>query len=80
MRRTEGEATLEFKQWDPDQKVLRFVARGGRYVVRTTMAVRGFHGWAIYAGTLRNDPVNPDELKLAEEARDHSRIGEAGEF
>src|SRR5262245_4088010 len=76
MRRSEGEATLVSKQWDPDMKALHFVARGGRYVVRTNLVVRGFHGWAVYAGTLRNDEVIPDELAKAELARDATRLGE----
>jgi hypothetical protein len=77
MRRTEGEATLLSKQWDQSLPGLRFVAQGGRYVVRTNLTVRGFHGWACYAGTLRDDPIVPDELAQAEEAREHTTFGQS---
>jgi hypothetical protein len=30
MRRHEGEAELEWKQWDPNRRVLRFVGEGAR--------------------------------------------------
>jgi hypothetical protein len=75
MRRSEGEATLVSKQWDENLRGLRFVARGGRYVVRTNLIVRGFHGWACYAGTLRDQEVMADELALAEQAREHTGFG-----
>jgi hypothetical protein len=75
MRRNEGEATLESKKWDSDLNGLRFVARGGRYIVRTNLMVRGFHGWAIYAGTLRNEQIVPEELAQAQAAREQTRIG-----
>lgn len=75
MRRSEGEATLLSKQWDANLRVLRFVAKGGLYTVRTTLAVRGFSGWAVYAGTLTGQPVAPDELALAERARELTLVG-----
>ena len=77
VRRSEGEATLISKKWDDKLPGLRFVAQGGRYVVRTNMTVRGFHGWACYAGTLRAEPVEADELKLAEEARERTTFGKS---
>jgi hypothetical protein len=76
MRHTEGEATLVSKEWDPRLRGLRFVARGGRYVVRTNLLVRGFHGWACYAGTLRDEEVNLEELGLAELAREWTSFGD----
>jgi len=75
MRKTEGEATLLSKEWDDKLPGLRFVAQGGRYVVRTNLSVHGFHGWACYAGTLRNDPIVPEELAEAEYARDATTFG-----
>ena len=75
MRRAEGEAVLLSKQWDPNLRGLRFVAQGGRYTIRTNLLLRGFKGWAIYAGTLTHEPVDPAELDLAERARERTRAG-----
>jgi hypothetical protein len=75
MRRTEGQATLVEKRWDDRLPGIRFVARGGQHVVRVNLVVRGFHGWACYAGTLRGDEIVPDELELAEDAREQTIFG-----
>lgn len=75
MRRTEGTATLVEKKWDANLNGLRFVAEGGHYKVRTNLVVRGFSGWAVYAGTLQGNAIEPDELILAERARDHTAVG-----
>ena len=75
MRQSEGEAILLEEQWDPNLRGIRFVAEGGLYKIRTNLMVRGFRGWAIYAGTLRDQPAQPQELQLAERARDHTAIG-----
>lgn len=75
MRRTEGEAKLISSQRDPDLPGLRFVAEGGKYRLRTNLMTRGWKGWAIYAGTLRAHEIVPDELALAEVAREHTTIG-----
>jgi len=77
MRRTEGESQLVSKQWDPNSQLLRFVAQGGKYVVRSNLSVHGSRGWAVYAGTRKNEPIEPDELELAEQAREHTRLGRA---
>jgi hypothetical protein len=74
MKRSEGEATLISKQWDQNLPGLRFVAMGGLYCVRVNLVVDGFEGWAVYAGTLRRFEVEPDELQLAEAARDQTRV------
>jgi hypothetical protein len=74
MRKSEGEATLVNKAWDPDAHGLRFVADGGLYTVRTILRVRGFRGWAVYAGTLREKSVEPSELKIAETARENTVV------
>ncbi len=74
MRKSEGEATLIEKSWDESSDALRFIAEGGLYKVRTILRVRGFRGWAVYAGTLRAKEVVPDELKVAEIAREHTVI------
>ena len=75
MKRTEGEATLISKTWDPNLYALRFVVVGGLYTVRTNLFVRGLEGWAIYAGTLRKEKIESDELAQAERAREFTRIG-----
>jgi hypothetical protein len=74
MRRSEGESKLTDKRWDPNLRGLRFVAQGGLYTVRANMLLRGFEGWAIYAGTLTGQPVIPEELDLAEQARECTRV------
>ncbi|HSU67563.1 MAG TPA: hypothetical protein VLJ39_11870 [Tepidisphaeraceae bacterium] len=75
MKRTEGEATLISSQRDPTLPGIRFIAKGGKHVVRTNLMTRGFKGWAVYAGTLRGQPENPDDLALAELAREQTAVG-----
>jgi hypothetical protein len=75
MRASEGQATLLEKKWDPNLGALRFVAEGGQYTIRTNLFVHGFSGWAVYAGTLRADPVDQAELELAERAREDTAVG-----
>lgn len=79
MRRAEGEAALISKLWDAERDALRFVADGGRYRLRTVMVVRGLHGWAVYAGTLRGADERADELDLAERAREATRLDATAE-
>ena len=69
MKRVEGEGKLLAKEDDDSLPGLRFVAEGGRYRVRTNLITSGRTAWAIYAGTLREAPVDDDELYLAERAR-----------
>jgi hypothetical protein len=75
MKKSQGEATLIARQWDPAIKGLRFIAQGGQYTLRSNLFVRGTTGWAVYAGTLRQENVNSAELALAEEARERTMIG-----
>jgi len=75
MKKSEGEARLLDQRWDENRQCLRFVAQGGQYTVRTNLRVRGFNGWAAYAGTLRQREVNPDELTAAENARERTSFG-----
>ena len=75
MRRVEGEGSLLSKQWDPNLRGMRFVAQGGRYTIRPSLLLRGFKGWAIYAGTLNDQPIEPAELDLAERARERTITG-----
>jgi hypothetical protein len=74
MKSTEGEANLIFKKTDQSLPGIRFAAEGGLYTVRCKLQVDGFHGWIVYAGTLRSKPINNEELKSAELARDHTRV------
>lgn len=75
MRETEGEARLLSRRNDPRLPGIRFEAEGGTYRLRANLVTRGFRAWAVYAGTLRSEPELPDELSLAESAREETRIG-----
>lgn len=75
MRRKEGQAALLHKRWDPRGRGLRAVIEGGRYTIRVTLTIRGLAGWMTYAGTMRNEPLHPDELHAAETARDQTELG-----
>ena len=75
MRESEGEARLLSRQNDSDLPGIRFVAEGGQYRLRANLMTRGFRAWAVYAGTLRAQPEMPDELRVAEAAREETKIG-----
>jgi hypothetical protein len=75
MRNTEGEATLLSQRDDPRLRGIRFVVEGGQYRLRASLVTRGFRAWAVYAGTLRGEPEIPEELAVAESAREQTRIG-----
>ena len=77
MKRTEGEAVLLSSYRDNTLPGVRFVAEGGRYLLRSNLMTRGWRGWVVYAGTLRDQPVNDAELALAELARENTRVGES---
>lgn len=74
MHDDQGEATLLSRQDDPDLPGIRFVAEGGLYTTYTNLITAGRHGWAIYVGTLRSQPDTPDEMDLAEQAREQTRV------
>ena len=75
MKKNQGEAILVNKEWDKNLELLRFVADGGIYRVRVNLVVDGWTGWAVYAGTRRDHEIVPEELELAEIARDHTAVG-----
>ena len=75
MKNSEGEANLISKINDGTLPGIRFVAEGGLYRIRCNLTTSGFHGWVVYAGTLRARPVNVEELKVAELARERTRVG-----
>ena len=74
MRAHEGEATLIERHDDPGLPGIRFTAEGGRYRVRGNLTTDGLRGWVVYAGTLRAKPIDAAELRLAEQARDATRV------
>jgi hypothetical protein len=75
MKKTEGRADLISKESDDQLPGLRFVAQGVIYTVRTNLIVSGFHGWAVYAGTINQKPVDDKELLTAIRAREQTRVG-----
>lgn len=75
MREAEGEGRLISRASDPNLPGLRFVAEGGRYTMRGNLISRGWRAWVVYAGILRSQPVAPDELDVAERAREAVRPG-----
>ena len=75
MKNTEGQATLIQRQDDPTLPGIRFTVDDPNYRTRFNLIVKGFQGWAVYAGTERNQPIAPAELQLAERARDHTVVG-----
>jgi hypothetical protein len=72
MRQAEGEAKVLEQKWDAASRSLRFVVEGGQYKLRSIMVVRGLSGWTYYAGTLRSQPEDHVELKIAEDAKELS--------
>lgn len=75
MRQTEGEGRLLSRRHDSRLPGLRFVAEGGQYRLRANLMTRGFRAWAVYAGSLRAQPEMPDEIAVAESAREETKIG-----
>jgi hypothetical protein len=75
MKKREGEATELSQRGDPALPGLRFICEGGKYKMRVNLIVDGYDGWAIYAGTLRAFDVIPEELELAERARENTILG-----
>ena len=75
MKKTEGDATLLERHDDPHLPGIRFTARGGVYTIRANLIVRGWEGWAVYAGTERGKPIDSIELDFALRAREHTCIG-----
>jgi hypothetical protein len=75
MRQTDRQADLLNKQKAPDLPGIRFTAESGQYRIRVNLIVRDWRAWAVYAGTVKDRPTNPNELQLAETARDHTEVG-----
>ena len=79
MRKKEGDANLLGKQNDSNLPGIRFDAEGGRYHVRANLITSGWEGWAIYAGTFKNQPEISEELDLATRAREYTAPGKRPE-
>lgn len=81
MEQSEGEAVLLEQHKDRGLNNgaggVRFVAEGGLYKLRANLLRAGSRGWIVYAGTLRDQPVEPAELELAERAREQTQVGSA---
>ena len=75
MKHSEGEANLISRTDDPNLPGIRFVAEGGRYRLRANLIVDGWEGWAVYAGTLRNKAIIPEELDMAERCASIRKLG-----
>jgi hypothetical protein len=76
MKKSEGEANLIGQPMRDDSLPgIRFTVEGGLYKMRINLICRGWRGWAVYAGTLRTAPEVPEELELAEWAKDMTKVG-----
>jgi hypothetical protein len=76
MKKSEGEANLVGSPLKDDSLPgVRFTVEGGDYRMRVNLICKGFRGWAVYAGTLREQEEVPAELHLAEAAREKTQVG-----
>lgn len=81
MAADQGEATLLEKEWDGSSERMYYKAEGGLYLIDAVLSVRGHSGWTVYAGKLRERPLNEAEMKTALAARDATQVGrEAAEM
>ena len=78
-RNDTGDAVELSREWDADADGMRIVAEGGPYKVRSLLRIRGSHGWSVYAGTMRERPVNEEELAVAERAQGATQIARDAE-
>jgi hypothetical protein len=76
MKDSEGQADIQGQpQKDESLPGIRFTVDCGDYRMRTNFICKGFGGWAVYVGTLRDRPEIPAEIELAERAREKTKIG-----
>jgi len=76
MKESEGEANVVGQpQKDDALPGIRLTVECGDYRMRTNFICKGFGGWSVYVGTLRNKPEQPAEIELAERAREKTKIG-----
>ena len=74
VRKREGEPEVLDKHWDEQLGGLRFTVRSPKYTVEAKFFVKGLRGYAVYAGTLTDLPVNEAELAEARRARESTRF------
>jgi len=74
MKKDQGEVKVLERSWDGQIDGIRFIVEGGLYKLRSAFYVRGTQGWTVYAGTLRGQPEDAQELNLAESAREQTLI------
>jgi hypothetical protein len=76
MKQSEGQADVQGQMQNDDALPgIRFTVDCGDYRMRTNFICKGFGGWAVYVGTLRDRPEVPAEIELAERAREKTKIG-----
>lgn len=81
MAADQGDATLLAKEWDASAERMYYEAEGGLYKIDAVLSVRGHSGWTVYAGKLRERPLNEAEMATAVAARKATRVGrEAAEM
>src|SRR5205085_781229 len=74
MEESEGQAVVLQKQWDPNLPGFRFTADGKLYEIRAKLVVHQDRAWAVYAGTVRDQPIDQRELEIAQKARDYTEV------
>ena len=74
MKAQDGSAVLVSSVNDDALPGIRFVAEDQHYRIRTNLVNGSFEGWAIYAGSLQNRPINWAELRLATKAREQTHV------
>ena len=77
LRKREGEGRVVSRERDGEE--LDFVAEGAEHRIYARLHVEGWKAWVIYAGVLRDGPMDPVEFPLAEAARDRTMPGVATE-
>lgn len=75
LRRSEGSATIVSKKRDVKLPGTRSVIDSGPYNFRANVVTRGWHGWVVYTCTLNGQPIDVDELRLAELSREKTELG-----
>ena len=74
VRKREGEPYLIDKHWDDEIGGLRFTVRSPRYQIEAKFFVKGLRGYAVYAGSLADRPVDVNEFLRARAARESTRF------
>jgi hypothetical protein len=77
LRAREGEGRLVSRERNGGE--IDFVAEGAEHRLAARLHIDGWKAWVIYAGVLRDGPVDAQELPLAESARDRTTPGTVGQ-